>query len=103
QPPPGEPAFEEPADADADGGDSAEAPADEPLSRAPTDELYIYPNQGQSEEQVDADRAQCHQWAVEQVGYDPDNASTGFQVGQKRVDFDRAFTACLEGRGYTVK
>ena len=33
--------------------------------------LFAYPIQGQSPEQENADRAACHQWAVEQSGFDP--------------------------------
>jgi hypothetical protein len=33
--------------------------------------LFAYPMQGQSPEQENADRAACHQWAVEQSGFDP--------------------------------
>lgn len=33
--------------------------------------LFAYPLQGQSPQQQDADRLACHQWAVQQTGYDP--------------------------------
>lgn len=33
--------------------------------------LFAYPMQGQTPEQENADRAACHQWAVEQSGFDP--------------------------------
>jgi hypothetical protein len=32
---------------------------------------YIYPGQGQSPEQQDRDRYECHSWAVQQSGFDP--------------------------------
>ena len=32
---------------------------------------YIYPAQGQSKEQQGKDEFECHQWAVEQTGFDP--------------------------------
>jgi hypothetical protein len=35
--------------------------------------LFAYPMQGQTPEQEDADRAACHQWAVAQSGFDPNN------------------------------
>lgn len=82
--------------------DIVEQPANAQISQAPVD-LYVYPAHGQSEKQLAADRNECHAWAVKKSGYDPYNASSGFQIGQKRVDYERAFTACLEGRGYTVK
>jgi len=33
--------------------------------------VYFYPVQGQSEEQQDRDRYDCHIWAVKQTGFDP--------------------------------
>lgn len=35
------------------------------------DSLYIYPKNGQSDEQQKKDRYECHMWAVKQTGYDP--------------------------------
>lgn len=40
-------------------------------SEAQSDEMYIHPNQGQSQEQEDKDRSDCHNLAVEQSGFDP--------------------------------
>jgi hypothetical protein len=126
---------------------------------------FIYPSKGQSAEQQKTDEYACHQWAVQQTGFDPtmpktttaptatgpakgsamkgavagavvgevagDNAGAGAAVGavaaraasgrqaaaqaqqqqqaaaqktqQKQATYTRARTACLEGRGYTVK
>jgi len=33
--------------------------------------LYVYPSAGQSQEQQDRDRYECHDWAVSQTGFDP--------------------------------
>jgi hypothetical protein len=33
--------------------------------------LYIYPSKGQSQEQQQKDRYECHAWAVQQTGFDP--------------------------------
>lgn len=33
--------------------------------------LFAYPMQGQTPEQENADRAACHDWAVQQTGFDP--------------------------------
>ena len=38
--------------------------------------LYIYPQRGQSPEQQDRDRYACHSWAVQQTGFDPTRAQT---------------------------
>jgi hypothetical protein len=142
-------------------------------------QVAVYPSKGQSVEQADRDRYECHNWAVKQSGFDPSQpnvppayrvqvvtpqhsdiaaggvfgaligasvtrprdagvgalvgAVTGAVIGaasdqakqdqadraQARVDesinqrnqaieaqaqgYRRAITACLEGRGYTVK
>jgi len=132
-------------------------------------ELFIYPTQGQSQEQQDLDEAQCRRFATDRTGFDPMRtptattaapptqgsaigggargallgtavgaiagdvgrgaaigaASGGLLGGMRRQDsqrqqqewarresarhqqnrdaFNRAFAACLEGRGYTVR
>jgi hypothetical protein len=33
--------------------------------------IFVYPNNGQSPEQTDRDRYECHNWAVQQTGVDP--------------------------------
>ena len=33
--------------------------------------VYVYPAQGQSPEQTDRDKYDCHMWAVQQTGVDP--------------------------------
>jgi hypothetical protein len=33
--------------------------------------VYAYPRNGQSDEQLDRDRYECHLWAVRQSGFDP--------------------------------
>ena len=34
-------------------------------------QLFIYPQRGQSAQQQQQDRFECHQWAVQQAGFDP--------------------------------
>ena len=34
-------------------------------------QLFIYPQRGQSPQQQQQDRFECHQWAVQQTGFDP--------------------------------
>jgi hypothetical protein len=55
--------------------------------------LYAYPKNGQSPEQQAQDRRECAQWAATQS---PDSANGG------SMDYKRALTACLSGRGYSV-
>ena len=78
------------------GAESALVAASEQTSS----EIYVYPKLGQSEEQRDRDRYQCYLWAAQESGFDP--ASTD-QDSDKAGDYRRAISACLEGRGYTVK
>jgi len=37
----------------------------------PPQKLFVYPNNGQTPEQTDRDRYECHVWAVQQTGVDP--------------------------------
>ena len=64
----------------------------QPNSSAPR-EPVVYPRNGQSAAQADADRGQCQQWAATQAAGRASDPTT----------FDRAFVACLDGRGYTVR
>ena len=59
-----------------------------PPARAP----IVYPRNGQTAAQLDADQKQCRQWAASQIG-----AAANASV------LDRALDACLDGRGYTVR
>ncbi len=118
---------------------------------------YVYPAKGQSTEQQQKDEWECHQWAVQQTGFDPSqpveqsvprhsamggaargaavgavggaiggNAGEGAAIGAAvgglatvmrdrraneaqqqaysgaSANYDRAYGACLTGRGYTV-
>jgi hypothetical protein len=55
-------------------------------------EPVIYPREGQSDEQTEADRLECNAWAEEQPG-----AAADPEV------FMRAIEACMDGRGYSVR
>jgi hypothetical protein len=35
-------------------------------------QLYVYPSKGQSEAQQNQDKSECHQWATNQTGVDPE-------------------------------
>ncbi len=73
----------------------------------PADQMFVYPRQGQTEKQQADDRYDCHRWAVSQTGFDPIQQQLGgtpeAQKADKRADYQRAMSACLDGRGYTVK
>lgn len=66
--------------------------------------LFVYPKNGQSEQQTQNDRYQCHEWAVGQTGFDPTNSANDTQASTATPEsYKRAVTACLEARGYSVK
>ena len=52
----------------------------------------IYPRNGQSAEQLEADRQECNRWATTQPAALADSSV-----------FMRAIDACMDGRGYTTK
>jgi hypothetical protein len=90
EPPGGAPARD---DRDDDGDDES-------------DEFYVYPREGQGEETQARDRYECHRWAYDQTGFDPSLPGGGVPESAgyvARGEYRRAITACLEGRGYTVR
>ena len=48
-------------------------------------ELYVYPAKGQSPEQLDRDRYDCHLWAVRQTGFDPSVAQSSAPQRRERT------------------
>ena len=75
-------------------------PASPPVAPSPAmGELFVYPRNGQTEAQLTADRRDCNSWAVSQTGYDPSRVGDP----QTQPRFQRAVSACLEARGYTVR
>ena len=51
-------------------------PVPPPPPPAPNTQVYAYPQQGQTPEQTDRDRYDCHEWAVKQTGFDPSAPGT---------------------------
>jgi hypothetical protein len=79
----------------------AVAPYPVPAGDKPATNLYVYPQAGQSAQQVTQDRGECHSWAAEQSDFDPLTAKR--QKDADLANYDRAFTACMEGRNYSVE
>lgn len=93
--------------------------------QAPDDELFAYPQNGQSPEQQAKDKTECRAWASSQVAggnaapNGPPGSSPGASPGNgaaagspataapatvaQRQDYLRAEAACLGGRGYSVE
>ena len=89
-----------------------DAPAPPPDQQPPPpdsgvqNDLMIYPKNGQTKEQQSADQFECNNWAKGQTGFDPTqpgggSAATG-NPDVARGNYDRAMSACLQGRGYQV-
>jgi hypothetical protein len=83
------------------GGGSADVAAttDDSQSGGSAD-VYIYPRNGQTDEQTADDRYECHKWAVGQTGFDPTRSSSS---SGSASEYRRAMTACLDARGYSAK
>ena len=137
------------------------------VSDSSAQDMYVYPTGKQTEQQLERDKEECHQWAVKQTGVDPEKMATETQksgstpgggtgamsvgIGAARgaaqgdaaagamhglgmaglmrmvrarrqmdqqhegymqdhqtrqtqlQNYDRAYSACLTGRGYTVR
>ena len=44
---------------------------------AQSGQMFLYPKNGQSQQQQDKDRYECHTWAVQQTGFDPSQTYPG--------------------------
>ena len=64
----------------------------------------MYPKNGQTKDQQAADQFECHNWAKGQTGFDPTLSGGGAssEADGARNNYNRAMSACLQGRGYTV-
>jgi hypothetical protein len=71
-----------------------------PAPAAGSADVYVYPRNGQNDQQTSNDRYECHSWAVNQTGFDPTRAA---QPSGTSADYRRAMIACLDARGYTAR
>ncbi len=81
----------------------ADTPA--PPPETGQEDLIIYPKNGQTKQQQSADQYECHNWARGQTGFDPSQGPGGGVQGDaeaSRNNYNRAMSACLQGRGYQV-
>jgi hypothetical protein len=98
-PPPAPPNYYYPPSAE---GSQAPPPPDQGAGGR----MFIYPRQSQNEELQNKDFDACHNWAVNQTGFDPSKPPEGppdAQTVQKSSDYLRAISACLDARGYTLR
>jgi len=86
--------------------DNADQPSNAPDAAPPgTDDPIVYPKNGQTKDQQAADQFECHNWARTQTGFDPTQPGGGVQasdIDRSRSNYNRAMSACLQGRGYQV-
>jgi hypothetical protein len=75
-------------------------------------DLIIYLKEGQSQERMGKDKFECYTWAKGQTGVDPMVAGQAgtpppqqqqAAYNQNMADYNRAYGACLEAKGYTVR
>jgi hypothetical protein len=72
----------------------------------PTVWVAAAPMKGQTPDQQARDRYDCYQFAVAQTGFDPLRASGGVptdQAADRKAAYERAQSACFDGRGYSVR
>ena len=83
----------------------ADAPGEAPAQSASGHDLILYPKNGQNMQQQSADRYECHSWSKAQSGFDPTQPGgvAPQDSNAKRDQYQRAMSACLEARGYSVK
>ena len=68
--------------------------------------FFRLPERWPTSEQQSADRYECHAWSKNQTGFDPTEPSGGVGPDQnksKSAQYDRAMSACLEARRYSVR
>jgi len=85
------------SDSDATNGGDTQYPS------AGAADLYVYPKNGQSDEQTSNDRYECHKWAVDQTGFDPTRSSNESQSSATPSNYRRAMIACMDARGYSAR
>jgi hypothetical protein len=84
--------------------DNADTPSPPPDTSMQGDDMVIYPKNGQTKEQQAADQFECHNWAKGQTGFDPTLPGGGVagNADAVRNNYNRAMSACMQGRGYQV-
>ena len=71
---------------------ASEPPPDSEPAPGIGGQIFMYPKNGQSEQQQSIDKRECQQWAASQAGQGAANSN----------DYRRAMLACIEGRGYSA-
>lgn len=96
---------------------NAEAAASRPSSSLSSNlGVYVFPTKNQTPQQQSTDEAGCFSWAEEQTGINPmenesftaqqqqqAQAQVQAQTADRKKTYNKAFSARMEGKGYTVK
>ena len=72
------------------------------LASAALAQQYVYPAKGQSADQQKKDEYECHQWAVNQTGFDPTKAPPPAAAPPPTTGADRGSGARGAARGAVV-
>ena len=72
------------------------------LASAALAQQYVYPAKGQSADQQKKDEYECHQWAVNQTGFDPTKAPPPAAAPPPKTGADRGSGARGAARGAVV-
>jgi hypothetical protein len=65
-------------------------------------QLFIYPSQGQTPEQQNRDRYECHTWAVQQTGVDPTRPQTAYVPPPPQQEAQQGGLLRGAGRGAAI-
>ena len=84
------------------GNPAAAAHSDDMLAQLPSTQVFMYPKQGQSEQQQAKDRDECYRWAMGQIGASTNQSGSQLSPTQTS-NYYRAMGACLDARGYSVR
>jgi hypothetical protein len=85
-------------DASPEGSAAPPAGAAAPPPGRSAGDVYVYPRNGQTDQQTSNDKYECHKWAVGQTGFDPTTSGSRGSA----ADYRRALITCLDARGYSA-
>ncbi len=66
--------------------------------------VFAFPTGGLDQQQQSFDQFECHQWSVQQSGFDPAVQQQAQQQRDAGMDaYTRAYSACMSARNYQVQ
>ncbi len=67
------------------------------VGAASAQDLYVFPADGQSQEQTEQDKLACNQWAVGETNYDPRNPPTAADANPSASAIEEPLLSCSGG------